>query len=305
MLLNILKMSPKENTNLSIIIVNYNTEEELFQCLLSIFRSSIKVNYEIILIDNASHRDSLDKIKNRFNIRIVHNIRNVGFARAVNQGIYRSEGEYILLLNPDTKVEDNTIQTLLDFMKNKKEAGCVAPAITYPDGNPQPSVRSFPTFLKVFCGRQSLFTRLFPNNPITRSYLLTDLDHTKQQEVDWVMGACIMTRKSTLEEIGLLDEKFFLFVEDADLCYRLKEHGYKVFYIPEVKVIHLFGASTNKLPQRSLFSHNVGMFKFFEKHYNPNFLLQHLLFFSLALRVLYILTFHMIKEQLKEMGFSH
>jgi hypothetical protein len=287
---------------LSIIIVNYNTEEELFQCILSITQSRINVEYEVIVVDNASKKGSLSRVKNTFNIRTIQNTKNVGFARAVNQGIHHSKGKYILLLNPDTVVEQNTIQTLLDWIKEKKDLGCVAPAITYPDGKLQPSVRSFPTFIKVFFGRRSLLTRLFPNNPITRSYLLLDMDYTKPQEVDWVTGACLMTRKDILNEVGLLDERFFLFVEDADFCYRLKEHGYKVYYIPNVKVIHKFGAATDKFWQRSLLSHNFGMFLFFEKHYNPNIVLKSLLFIGLTLRLSYIFIYHTVMDHFRNLG---
>lgn len=290
---------------LSIIIVNYYTENELFRCVSSISQSRINADYEIIVVNNASKGDRLNEMKDRFNIRTIQNIKNVGFARAVNQGIYRSKGKYILLLNPDTMVEQNTIQTLLDHIKEKNDAGCVAPAITYPNGKLQPSVRSFPSFIRVFFGRQSLLTRLFPNNPITRSYLLPDTNCTKIKEVDWVTGACLMTRRDILDEVGLLDERFFLFVEDADFCYRLKEHGYKVYYIPNVRIIHTFGAATDKFWQRSVLSHNFGMFMFFEKHYNPNVVLKSLLFFGLALRVSYIFTFHIVMDQFKALGFSH
>lgn len=288
---------------LSIIIVNYNTEEELFQCISSITKSRINVESEIIVVDNASKKDSLNRVKNAFNICILQNARNVGFARAVNQGIYHSEGNYILLLNPDTMVEENTIQILLDYIKEKKDAGCVAPAITYPDGKLQPSARSFPTYTKAFFGRQSLLTGLFPNNPITRSYLSLDMDRTNPQEVDWVMGACLITKREVLNEVGFFDERFFLFVEDVDFCYRLKEHKYKVYYVPYVKVIHKFGAATNKSWYRSVLSHNYGMFKFFEKHYNPNIVLKLLLFLGLVLRVLYLFIFRTVTEPFKKPRF--
>lgn len=289
---------------LSIIIVNYNTEKELFHCLSSITRSRINVDYEIIIVDNASKKESLEKIKNTFNPHIIHNAKNIGFARAVNRGICHSRGKYILLLNPDTIVEQNTIQNLLNYIKEKKKAGCVAPAAIYPNGKLQPSARSFPTYTRVFFGRQSLFTRLFPNNPITRSYLLLNIDSTKIQEVDWVTGACLLTRRDILDKVGLLDERFFLYVEDADFCYRLKEYGYKVYYIPNARVIHKFGGATDKFWQRSMLSHNLGMFKFFEKHYNPNIVLKLLLLLGLALRISYLFIFHIVTDPFKKPKFS-
>jgi len=288
---------------LSIIIVNYNTEKELTICLTSIARNRLNIDYEIIIVDNGSDRASLKKIERSFDIRIVQNLKNVGFARAVNQGIYRSKGEYILILNPDTIVEETTIQTLLDYIRTKKDAGCVGPQIFYSDGRHQPSLRRFPTFVRVFFGRQSVFRRFFPQNPITRSYFYLDIDYRNVQKVDWVTGACFMTRKSVLDKVGLFDERFFLYVEDADFCYRLNQSNYAVYYVPDAKIVHTFGSATNRFWQHSIISHNVGMLKFFEKHYHLNLLLRGLLFWGLILRIFYISLFYTLMDHLRDIGF--
>lgn len=291
----------ERDIELSIIIVNYHTKKELLQCILSITKSRIDVNYEIIIIDNSSEIDTLN-IDRTLPVCILHNNWNVGFAKAVNRGIRHARGEYILLLNPDTEVEDDTIEALLQFTREKKDMGCVAPAITYPDGKIQPSARSFPTLCKVFGGRDSLLTRLFPDNPITRSYLLMNPNNSTPKRVDWVTGACMMTRKARFDEVGLFDEKFFLFLEDVDFCYRLKKVGYNVYYLPSVKVVHKSGTATSKNWERSLLAHNVGMLIFLEKHYNLNIILRYFLYFAIALRILFLITLREFMEKLKDMG---
>ncbi len=288
-----------KSVEISIIIVNYNTGKELFECISSIKKGKLGVSYEIIIIDNASKKGDLDKVKENFEIRLVKNVKNVGFARGVNQGIYRSRGKYIVILNPDTIVERDAIQILLNYMKSLKNAGCVAPQIFYPDKRPQPSVRRFPTLVRVFFGRRSIFTRLFPTNSVTREYLCLDMDYTRVQKVEWVTGACLMTSKDVLREVGVFDERFFLFVEDADFCYRLKEHRYSIYYIPEAHIIHSFGAATERFWRRATISHNLGMFLFFSKHNKPNIIMGSLLAFGLAVRVFYILMFYTLRENFK------
>ncbi|MFA5031651.1 MAG: glycosyltransferase family 2 protein [bacterium] len=284
---------------LSIIIVNYNTKDFLLPTLSAIYLNPPRLDFEIIVVDNASTDGSIELIRKKFPfVRLIKNSGNVGFARATNQAIPRTKGEYILFLNPDVIPQWNAIQSLVDFLEHTQNVGCVGGKLLNTNGSIQFSCRSFPNYINVFFGRQSLLSKLFPKSPFHKSFLLTEIDHNKTQKVDWIIGACILTKREILEQIGYLDETFFLFLEDTDFCYRIKKAGFDTIYFPDALFYHSYGASINRFWVKSNIAHNISMYRFFKKHYNPNVITRLIAMMFLTIRVLVMTCIYYIHEKL-------
>ncbi|HEY7752021.1 MAG TPA: glycosyltransferase family 2 protein, partial [Ignavibacteriaceae bacterium] len=218
--------------DLSIIIVNYNVKEFLQNLLHSIEKASSNISKEIIIVDNASEDGSVELIKQKFSsVNMIENKTNLGFGKANNQALKIAKGEYILLINPDTIVSEDTFHTLLNFFNSNPEAGLAGCKILNPDGTLQLACRrSFPGPWTSFCKVTGL-SNLFPNSKIFARYNLTYLDENLTYEVDAISGSFMMMRRDVYEKAGGFDEQFFMYGEDLDLCYRIKEVGYKVFYV--------------------------------------------------------------------------
>ena len=232
---------------LSIIIVSYNTMQLLADCIQSVQTSlGDSISYEIIVVDNDSKDNSIYMLKTQYpNIKLLENKYNAGFAKANNQGLQESSGEYVLLLNSDTIVLGNSINTLIDFLDRNIDTAICGPKLLNSDMTLQlPCRRGFPRLINSIA-HFSHISRLFPKNRILGSYLMTYMDSTQNHEVDAVSGACMLIRPKVLEGIGgLLDEAYFMHFEDIDLCYRAKKYGFKVYYVHNAEVIHLKGQSS-------------------------------------------------------------
>lgn len=234
-------------TDLSVIIVNYNVKHFLEQCLHAVLKASKEISVEIIVVDNNSADGSAQYIPEKFpGIRFISNTENKGFARANNQAIREASGRYILLLNPDTVVEEDTFTKVMAFMDNHPEAGGLGVKMIDGKGNFLPeSKRGLPTpwvaFYKIFG-----ISALFPHSRKFGKYHLTYLDKDQISEVEVLAGAFMWLRKETLDKTGLLDESFFMYGEDIDLSYRITLEGYKNYYFPETTIIHYKGESTKK-----------------------------------------------------------
>lgn len=253
--------------DLSIIIVSYNGRDHLRCCLQSLIAHPPGVEHEIIVVDNDSRDGSAPMVAAEFpSVRLSRLARNVGFAAGANHGIRQAGGEAVVLLNPDSEIERDPFGPLLAYLRSRDDAGIVAPKLLNDDGSLQLSCRRFPTFSVALFNRYSLLTRLFPRNPFSRRYLLTDWSHDAITEVDWVSGACLMVRRSLLEQIGLLDEGYFMYIEDVDLCQRVHRAGYKVVYFPEATVIHHIGRSSSTLPGRSIIARHRSMWHYYRKY---------------------------------------
>lgn len=233
---------------LSIIIVNYNVKHFLEQCLISVRKALKDIDGEVIVVDNNSVDGSQQMLKEKFGheITLIENRDNPGFSKANNQGIRMARGEHILLLNPDTVVEETTFRKCLDFMASHPDAGALGVKMIDGQGKFLPeSKRSLPTpwvsFYKIFG-----LSRLFPQNPRFGKYHLTYLDKNENHEIEVLSGAFMWLRKSVLDEIGLLDETFFMYGEDIDLSYRVILGGYKCYYLADTQIIHYKGESTKK-----------------------------------------------------------
>lgn len=228
---------------LSIIIVSWNTGDLLEKCLRSVQKDLAGSMAEVFVIDNNSSDNTVEMIKEKFpRVKVIANKYNTGFAKANNQGIKEATGDYILLLNPDTELFPDTISKSIEFMASHPDCGVMGPKMLYVDNKLQPSVRRFPTVWPIFLMLIKA-PKIFKNIKSINNYLATDFDYTKEQVVDQVMGAYMITKMEVLNKTGLLDEKFFIWFEEVDFCLRVVKAGYKVFYNPEVKVIHHGGKS--------------------------------------------------------------
>ncbi|MCX6198494.1 MAG: glycosyltransferase [Bacteroidetes bacterium] len=257
----------------SIIIVNYNVKYFLEQCLLSVLRASVKLKTEIFVVDNASSDGSVEMVQQKFpTVKIIANETNVGFSKANNQAIVQAKGEFILLLNPDTVVAEDTFVKCYDFMDSfvNRRGGAVGVRMIDGKGNFLPeSKRGLPTpevaFYKTFG-----FAKLFPKSEKYGRYHLGFIDQHQKYEIDVLSGAFMFIRKAVLDRVGLLDENFFMYGEDIDLSYRIQKEGYKNFYFPETTIIHYKGESTKKGSLNYVKVFYNAMLIFARKHFRGN-----------------------------------
>ena len=252
--------------DLTAIVVNWNTCAELRSCLRSVMESD-SVSAETMVVDNASSDGSAEMVREEFpSVRLLVNAENLGFAKGCNQGIAISRGRYVLLLNSDSDVQSDALSALVRFGDENPDVGIFGPRILNSDGSLQYSCRRFPTLLAgIF--RNSFLGRLFPKNPYIKDYLLAEWDHSETRDVDWVSGAAMVIRREVLEEVGALDERFFMYCEDVDLAYRAKQHGWRVAYFPAAVVVHALGRSSDKDPNGMIAEFHKSMYRFFRKHY--------------------------------------
>ena len=254
---------------LSIVIVNYNVKHFLDQCLASVKRAIAGIDAEVWVVDNNSVDGSVRMVKDKFpEVRLIANKDNVGFSRANNQAIRESKAEYVLLLNPDTLVEDDTFTKIIAFMDAHPEAGGLGVKMIDGKGNFLPeSKRGLPTpnvaFYKIFG-----LSTFFPRSKTFGKYHLGYLDKDKIHEVEILSGAFMFMRREALEKTGLLDEEFFMYGEDIDLSYRIIKAGYKNFYFPETRIIHYKGESTKKSSINYVFVFYNAMVIFARKHFS-------------------------------------
>ena len=255
--------------DLSVVIVNYNVVFFLEQCLNSVFAASKNLNVQIFVVDNNSVDGSINMLKENFSsVVLIENKENVGFSKANNQAIKRANSPYVLLLNPDTVIEEDTFDKCIDFMNSNADCGGLGLRMLDGKGNFLPeSKRGFPSpsvsFYKIFG-----LSYLFPKSQKFGRYHLGFLSEFEVNEVDVLSGAFMLLRKVTLEKVGLLDEQFFMYGEDIDLSYRIKLGGYKNYYFPETKIIHYKGESTKKSSVNYVFVFYKAMILFAKKHFS-------------------------------------
>ena len=230
--------------DLSIIIVSYNTKEFLRDCLNSIIKTISGVTYEVIVVDNASKDGSFEFVKNNFpKIKLIKNRENLGFSKANNLGVKKASGEYILFLNSDTVVKENTLKTMVSFIREHKDAGAVTCKVVMPNGKiDDASHRGFPTPWNSFVHFSGL-SKLLGKTTIFGGYNLGFMDLSKTHEIDALAGAFMLVRKKAGEKVNWWDEDYFFYGEDIDFCYRLKQNGWKIYYVPEVSILHYKGVS--------------------------------------------------------------
>ena len=254
---------------LSVIIVNYNVKYFLEQCLLAVQKASKGIDVEIFVVDNNSVDGSVKMVQDKFpEVKLIANSDNLGFSKANNQAIEISNGKYVLLLNPDTVVEDDTFLKVIEFVEKNSDAGGLGVKMLDGKGRFLPeSKRGLPTpevaFYKIFG-----LSRLFPKSKKFGRYHLGFLDKDQTSEVEILSGAFMLIRKEVLDKIGLLDETFFMYGEDIDLSYRIIKAGYKNYYFPQTRIIHYKGESTKKSSINYVFVFYNAMIIFAKKHFS-------------------------------------
>ena len=221
----------------SILIVHFRTPELLETCLGHIAAAGVGVPSETIVVDNAPLGDAAAGVCERFGAQYILNRENIGYGRAVNQGMEAARGLYFLILNPDVEVRAGSVEALATYLDEHPGAGLVGPKLFSPDGSLQYSARTFYT-LKTVLLRRTFLGRLFPHSPTLREHLMLDWDHNDVREVDWMLGGALMVRREAVGDVGGMDERFFLYFEDVDWCSRMKRRGWQVVYVADAQMIH-------------------------------------------------------------------
>ncbi len=252
---------------ISIIIVTYDSESSIQGCLESIYKKN-NLALEIVLVDNAS-KDQTVNIVNNYPLRLVviKNKKNIGFAAAVNQGARIARGEYLLFLNPDTVVKKGCIEEMVSFFEKKKDAAVVGCKVVNPDGTLQPSCGSFPTIGNIILDRIPILNKFFKTELIRQEDF-----YSKEQTSDWISGVFFMVRRDVFGKLGGFDEKYFLYVEDIDFCYRAKQAGYKIYYNPKAEIIHYDMGKSKERKKFKAQQMRKGFSIFFEKYKSSYYL---------------------------------
>lgn len=255
--------------DLSIVIVNYNVRHFLQQTLESVERAQRGLKTEVWVVDNNSIDNSVEMVEREFpTVRIIANNDNPGFSKANNQAILQSSGKYILLLNPDTVLQEDTLTKCFEFMENHPGAGAMGAKMLDGSGQFLPeSKRGFPSPWVSFCKATGL-SSVFPKSKKFNQYHLGFLDENETHEIDVLCGAFMFIRKEALDKIGLLDETFFMYGEDIDLSYRIKQGAYKIYYYPDTQLIHFKGESTKKASLNYVKVFYQAMIIFAKKHFS-------------------------------------
>ena len=263
--------------DLSIVIVNWNTRDLLASCLQAILNNNhISIdNYqsdrmeigalivEVIVVDNNSTDGSSQMVSQNFPwVQLVENSKNIGFASANNQAIQQCSGRYVLLLNPDTEMRSDLLQTLVQFMDTHSDVGAVGPRTLNPDGSLQTSCYPAPTLSRELW-RLLHLDAIFPYG----SYRMTDWNLSQPRVVGGLQGSCLLLRRAALDQVGLLDERYFIYSEEVDLCYRLQQAGWQLYWVPQAQIVHYGGQSTQQAAEKMFLQLYRGKLIYFRKHY--------------------------------------
>jgi len=249
--------------DLSIVIVNWNTKELTRQCLDSLYSTLPDLAIEIFVVDNASNDGSPQMVRDDFpQAHLVENSLNLGFATANNQAIHLSTGRYILLLNSDTVIKPGAIDRLVSFMEANPQAGAAGARLLNPDGSQQYSCSPAPTL-----GREIKRMFYLPGVRPDGNYEMKDWDLNLPVRVDVLLGACLLLRRQVLEIVGLMDEDYFMYSEEVDLCARIQESGWQLYWVPQAEVIHYGGQSTRQASEEMFSRLYESKVRYFRKHH--------------------------------------
>jgi GT2 family glycosyltransferase/lipopolysaccharide/colanic/teichoic acid biosynthesis glycosyltransferase len=261
----------EDSVTVSVIIVTYNSAGVIRACLDSLAADAGSGLVEVLVVDNASADDTVAVVRRDYPWATVFAGReNLGYSKGVNLGIQRARGRFVLILNPDTVVRKGAVRRLIDFVERTPDAGIAGPKLVFHDGSVQLSCRRFYTFT-VLLMRRTPLGKLFPRSRAVRDHLMLDFDHASTREVDWVLGAAMFVRREAVDNVGMMDERFFLYFEDVDWCYRMKQKGLKVYYVADAVIEHGHKReSAQAVMNRSFIAHLVSLFRYYEK-WNPAF----------------------------------
>lgn len=269
---------------LSIVIVNWNTCDLLLDCLSSICDPPLNLDFKAIVVDNASNDGSREMVKNRFpEVKLISNTNNPGFAYANNQALKQCSSELVLLLNADTVVKPGAIETLVEFVESHPDAGIVGARLLNPDGSLQLSAYPEPTLSREFW-------RLFHLDKLWYygTYPMKNWNHNEPRKVDILKGACLLIRRKALDDVGLFDEDYFIYSEEVDLCTRMHDSGWSLYWLPSAEIIHFGGQSTQQVAEQMFLLLYQGKIQYFRKHRSTQAvtLYKLILFFAILGRIL-------------------
>ncbi len=261
---------PMTQPDISICLVSYGTRELLKNCIHSIQTQTLHCNYEIIVVDNGSQDGTIDMLVREFpQVQMIQNNQNLGYTKPMNQALRLSKGRYLLQLNPDTIVLENALDQLVDFLDDNPLIGICGPKVLNRDGSLQkPCRRGEPRPLAVLAYFSGL-AKMFPKNRRLGEYLMSYMDENQVHPVSSVSGCCMLIRRDVVDQIGYLDEQFFAYQEDADICYRARAAfpGWQVFYYPEAKIIHYGGMGGSRVqPFRSIYEWHHSYYLYYKKN---------------------------------------
>ena len=250
-------------TDVSAVVVNYNAAALLGDCVRSLRADGAT---EVIVVDNDSVDDSEAAVRTAdADAAWLPLGRNVGFGAGANRGVAAARAPYVAIMNPDTVVEPGTLKAMAEVLDREPDVAAVGPRVDNPDGSWYPSARTFPSLGDALGHAFLHYVR--PDNPFSRRYKLLDWDHDVARDVDWISGTCMLVRRDAFEAIGGFDEAYFMYVEDVDLCWRLRAAGHRVRYDPAGRVIHVIGASSELAPYRMIVAHHRSLYRFSAKTY--------------------------------------
>jgi N-acetylglucosaminyl-diphospho-decaprenol L-rhamnosyltransferase len=253
-------MSP----DLAVAVVNHNAGPFLAGCLDSIAASFGEVATEVVLVDNASTDRSVDRATaGHPDVRVIRNPDNRGFARAANQALAATTAPFVLLLNPDAQIVGGRLESLVKVARERPRAGAIGALVRNPDGTIQPSARRVPRLGEAL--GHAFLGPLWRENPWTRSYTMAGWDRATEREVGWVSGSAMLLRREAIDEVGPFDEGYFMYVEDVDLCTRLRRAGWQVLFSPELEIVHEIGVSTKGKRGRMAFAHSDSIYRYYRK----------------------------------------
>ena len=283
--------------DLSVVIVNYQTFELTKDTINSILQYDYPFSYEILVVDNASSDDSLSKLQNYFKdkVKFIASVENNGFAAGNNPALAIAKGRYILLLNSDTIVWENTLEDIYSYMENHTDVGACGCRVLLENGELDKACkRSFPNV-------KNSFFRLFhiPTNSKDDNYNLDNLPDDEIYEIDCLTGAFMFIKSEALNEVGFLDETFFMYGEDIDLCYRIKKSGWKIVYYGDSKITHLKGASSKKQKSKLIYEFYRAMYIYYKKHHaeKSSFIVNIVVYIGIALLCILKLFLNIFKKK--------
>jgi GT2 family glycosyltransferase len=252
----------------SALIVSHNEKELLLDCLRSVYGTA-EVPVEVVVVDNASTDGTGGAVTAEFpKATVLQESKNLGYGRAANKGLERCKGRFVILLNPDITVDNQTIGRLSDFLLTRPDAGAVGPRVLLPNGKLDPDARrSFPMPRTLFYRTVGL-SRLFPRSPRFGRYNMGHVDESDVHELDAGTADCLMLRMAAVDRVGFFDPRYFMFGEDIDLCYRLKLGGWKVFYLPNATATHQKRAATSKSQRQATYERYRSMWTYHFKHHS-------------------------------------
>lgn len=250
-------------------IVTYNSGDTVLNCIRSIYENIKDINYEVLVIDNLSTDGTPLKIIEEFpKVKMLINEENLGFGKANNIGFKNASGEYILVLNPDTRVIEKSIENMIKFMGMNKDVGILTCKLLNFDDSIQYSARRFISLFQTIFYRTPI-KKIMPQsqvNKLNNYYLMKDWDHNSNKEIDWAIGACLLLPKKIIDTLEGFDDRFFMYYEDVDLCLRTKREGYKIFYLADVNISHEHIQASTKNVNKLSIIHFKSMIKFYKKY---------------------------------------